>query len=93
MEMDGFASDTQLETADFVITIDFYLLETVIISFDNYQTYSFVEIARLDLRHLLVHIRKLPVSKGGRFTSYQVTLNEVSCGFTHLRQTNACIEQ
>jgi hypothetical protein len=70
MEIDGFASDTQLETADFVITIDFYLLETVIVSFDDCQTYSFVEIARFDLRHLPVHIRTVPVSKCGRVTSY-----------------------
>jgi len=39
MEIDGFASDTQLETADFVITVDFNLLETVIVSFDNCQAY------------------------------------------------------
>jgi hypothetical protein len=72
MEMDGFASDTQLETADVVITIDFHLLETVIVSFDNCQTYSFVEVARFDLRHRPVHIRNVPVSKRGQFTSYQL---------------------
>ena len=38
-EMDGFASDTQLETPDFFIPIDFDLLETVIVSFDNCKTY------------------------------------------------------
>ena len=69
MEMDGFVSDTQLEIADFVIKIDFYLIETAIISFDNCQTYSFVEIARFVLRLLPVRIRNVPVSKRGRFTS------------------------
>jgi hypothetical protein len=61
MEMDGFASGTRLETPGFVITIDFYLLETVIVSFANSQTYSFVEFARFDLRHLPVHNRNVPV--------------------------------
>jgi hypothetical protein len=70
MEIDSFASDTQLETADFVITIDFVLPETVIVSFDNCQTYSLVEIARFDLRRLSVHIRDVPVSKRGRVTSH-----------------------
>ena len=72
MELDSFASDTQLETADFVITIDFDVLETVIFSFDSCQTYIHVEIARFDLRRLSFHIWDVPVSERGRVTSYQL---------------------
>jgi hypothetical protein len=71
MEIGSFASNTQVETADFVITVDFFLPETVIVFFDNCQTYNLVEIARFDLRRLSVHIRDVPVSKRGRVTSHR----------------------
>jgi hypothetical protein len=93
MEMDGFASDTQLETANFGITVDFYLLETVIVSFVNCQTYSFVKTARFDLRHLPCSYPERACFKAWPVYQLPFTLIEVSCGFTHLRQTNAYIGQ